>query len=80
LFSVARLKRLSASEPYYPRDSDEIRGQLKAVFCRNGSAIALFEWGKVAFPEELCEKLTGLIGRNCAILRLDGKYYCREAS
>jgi len=57
---------------------DEARGLLESVSCRDGLTVAVFSWGSVAFPEELEPKLTGLVGRTVAVLRLDGRYHCRE--
>lgn len=59
-------------------DCHEARGQLLSVFCRDGFAVASFAWGCMAFPEELEERLRGLIGRKCAILKLDGRYFVRD--
>lgn len=46
---------------------------LKEVFC-----IAIFRFGAVALPGELEPQLRELVGREIAILRLDGRYYLRE--
>jgi hypothetical protein len=59
-------------------DCQEARGKLLSVFCRDGFALATWAWGAVAFPEELESKLRGMIGREVACLRLDGKYHIRE--
>ena len=58
-------------------DYHEARGQLLSVLCRDGFAVASFDWGCVAFPEELEPRLRDLVGRNAACLRLDGKYHLR---
>ncbi len=39
--------------------------------------MAVFSWGSVALPEEIHEELAALVGRETAVLRLDGKYHCR---
>ncbi len=57
---------------------DEARGQLLSVFCRDGFAVGSFSWGAVTFPEELEPKLRELIGRTCAILKLDNRFYVRD--
>jgi hypothetical protein len=70
----------SISEPEASRlqDLEEARGQMLAVFRRDGFAVASFEWGAVAFPEELEDRLNQLMGKTVAILRLDGRFHCRE--
>jgi hypothetical protein len=65
------------SEPRRLPELHEARGTLLSIFCRDGFAVATFAWGSVSFPEELEPKLRDLIGRKCAILRLDGNYHCR---
>lgn len=67
----------SGSEARPLRDCWEARGQLLSVFCRDGFAVATFAWGAVAVAEELEPKLAALVGKECAILRLDGKYHVR---
>jgi hypothetical protein len=69
-YSPSEAKRLSELE--------ESRGELLSVFCRDGFAVASFSWGAVAFPEELHERLAGLVGKTVAILRLDGKFHIRK--
>lgn len=71
-------RSFSPSEPYHQRDLEEARGTIRSIFCRDGFAVASFEWGAVAFPEELKEQLLKLVGRDVAILRFDGRYHCRE--
>ena len=56
----------------------EARGKLLSVVLRNGFAVASFEWGAVAFPEEMQAELATLVGRTVAVLRLDGKFHCRD--
>ena len=65
------------SSPRRLPDGSEARGQLLSVSCADGCALASFEWGSVAFPEEIREELAGRVGRTVAVLRLDGKYHCR---
>jgi len=64
------------AEPRRLSELDEARGLLQEVSCRDGRALASFEWGSVAFPEELREELASLVGRTVAVLRLDG-YHVR---
>jgi len=59
---------------------EEARGDLLSVFCKDGGAVASFSWGKVAFPADLANKLQELVGKECAVLRLDGRYHFREVS
>lgn len=65
------------SDPRRLAELDEARGFLESVSCRDGCTVASFEWGNVALPEELEPKLRELVGRECAVLRLDGSYHCR---
>jgi len=48
------------------------------VFSKDGLCIAIFKFGAVALPEELHERLEGLVGKNVGVLRLDGEYHVRE--
>ena len=57
---------------------EEARGYLQEITCADGCALASFEWGSVAFPEELEPRLRGMVGQVVAVLRLDGRYHCRE--
>ena len=65
------------SDPVRLPELNEARGLLESVSCRDGCALASFEWGSVAFPEELEPRLGGMVGRTVAVLRLDGRYHCR---
>ena len=64
---------------YRLANCEEARDLLLRVFLKDGFCIAIFRFGAVALPEEMEPKLAGLVGRETAILRLDGKYYIREA-
>lgn len=55
---------------------DEACGLLLEITCADGCALASFEWGSVAFPEELEPRLRGMVGQTVAVLRLDG-YHVR---
>jgi len=57
---------------------EEARGLLQEITCADGCALASFEWGNLAFPEELEPRLRGMVGQVVAVLRLDGRYHCRE--
>jgi len=64
------------SSPCRLAELDEARGLLESVSCRDGCALARFEWGSVDLPEELEPRLRVLVGREAAVLRLDG-YHVR---
>lgn len=65
------------SELHRLAELHEARGQLLSVSCLDSCAVASFEWGGIAFPEEMQAELAALVGRECAILRLDGIYHVR---
>ena len=77
-YNCNTLKPISDPGPYHPQNLDETRGVPLRVYTKDGFCITVFAWGIVAFPEELREKLTGLIGKTVAILRIDNKYYVRQ--
>ncbi len=68
---------MSDPEPRRLLEFEEARGFLQAVSYVDGCAVAVFSWGIVALPEEIHEELAALVGRETAVLRLDGKYHCR---
>jgi len=51
---------------------EEARGLLQEITCADGCAVASFEWGSIALPEEIREELAVLVGKTVAVLRLDG--------
>mgnify|MGYP001301597547 CR=1 FL=1 len=59
------------------RELEEARGQLIGILEAEGSAVAVFEWGEIALPLELREKLAPSVGRTVAVLRLGGRFYVR---
>ena len=65
------------AEPRRLPELHEARGKLLSVFCREGFAVGSFSWGAVAFPAELEPELREMVGKECAVLRLDGRYHCR---
>ena len=65
--------------PRRQQELEEARGQLLRVFEAEGQAVAAFSWGAISLPGELLEELRSLVGKDCAILKLDGKIYIREA-
>jgi len=50
---------------------EEARGKRLSVFCRDGFDVAGFAWGAVAFPAELEPRLREMVGKQCAVLRLE---------
>ena len=65
------------AEAHRIAELEEARGQLLRIFEAEGSAVAAFEWGAISLPLELREELGGMVGREIACLRLDGKIYIR---
>ena len=72
------MKSILEPDPYHPSNLDEERGVPLRVYAKNGFCITAFAWGAVAFPPEMEVRLCELIGRNIAILRLNGRFYVRE--
>lgn len=68
---------MSEPEPRPLPDGHEARDLLKDILVKDGLCIAVFKFGAVVFPEELESKLRGLVGKEAAVLRLDGRYHCR---
>ncbi len=68
---------MSESEPLRLAELDEARDLLTDISVKDGLCIAVFKFGAVVFPEELESKLRGLVGKEAAVLRLDGRYHCR---
>lgn len=66
------------AEAHRIAELEEARGQLLRIFEAEGSAVAAFEWGAISLPLELRERLTPLVGREIAILKLESRYYVRE--
>lgn len=64
------------SEPRPLPDGHEARDLLNDVLVKDGLCIAVFKFGPVALPPELEPKLRELVGRETAVLRLDG-YHVR---
>lgn len=73
---ISEAKNFSEPEPRRLPELHEARGVLLSVFCRDGFTVCAFSWGAVAFPAEMREELAALVGKECAILRLNG-YHCR---
>lgn len=63
--------------PLRLREREEARGQLLKILDSEGQAVAAFEWGAISLPLDLRERLAGMVGREIACLRLDGKIYIR---
>ncbi|GAB6265570.1 MAG: hypothetical protein STSR0001_10150 [Methanothrix sp.] len=67
------------AEAHRIQELEEARGGLLRVFEVGGQCVAVFEWGTVSLPAELQGELQALVGKDCAILKLDGKILFREA-
>ena len=59
------------------REFEEEQHTLLGVRCEDGQCIAKFPNGEFALPLDLRAELAPLVGREIAILRLDG-YHVRE--
>ena len=57
----------------------EARDHLQQVSIKDGLCIATFKFGEIALPPELEPRLRDMVGRRCAVLRLDG-YHVREVA
>jgi hypothetical protein len=69
------------SIPDAPRRLAELEEQrhiLLSVRCEDGQCIAKFPNGEFIFPLEMCEELEPLVGREIAILRLEGRYHIQD--
>lgn len=69
---------MTVNEAHRLRELEEARDLLLRVFLKDGFCIAIFRFGAVALPEEMEPQLRELVGREIAVLRLDGRYYLRE--
>ena len=63
--------------PHRIAELEEAHDLLLRVFLKDGFCIAVFRFGAVALPEEMEPKLAPLMGKEVAVLRLDGKYHVR---
>lgn len=59
-------------------DCEEAMGKLIRIFEAEGHTVAAFEWGAISLPLDLRDELRELVGREIAILRLEGQYHIRE--
>lgn len=75
--STPEMKSFSGPEPRRLPEGHEARDLLTDILVEDGLCIAFFKFGPVALPEELESKLRGLVGKEAAVLRLDGRYHCR---
>ena len=66
------------AEAHRLADCEEARGELLRVFESEGQCVAAFDWGAVSLPLDLRERLVGMVGREIACLRLDGKIHVRR--
>lgn len=76
-YDVIEFKSFYESPPRRIAELEEARGELLGVFEAEGQTVATFEWGAVSLPGELRKELRALVGKGCAILRLDGRYHIR---
>lgn len=65
------------STPWRLAECEEARDLLLQVFLKDGHCTAVFKFGAVALPPELEPRLLKMVGKGCAVLRLDG-YHIRE--
>ncbi len=72
------MKRLSEPNPHFQQELEESRGILLRVYPKDGFCIAVYNFGAVALPLEMEERLRELVGKKIAILRLDDQYRVRE--
>jgi len=77
IYAVQQYKSI-LDAPRRLADCEEASDLLLRVFLRDGFCIAIFHFGAVALPEEMEPKLAGLVGKECAVLRLDGRYHVRR--
>jgi hypothetical protein len=69
-----------ASEPEFhiQQNLEESRGVLLRIYSKGGFCIAVYNFGAVALPLEMEERLRELIGKKIAIIRFDGQFRVRE--
>lgn len=68
---------MTVHEAHRLQELQEARGELIRIFEAEGQCVAVFSWGAVSLPGELLEELQALVGKECAVLRLDGRYHIR---
>lgn len=78
IYPCAELKSISNTEPSRLAELEEARDLLIRVSLVQGYCIATFKFGAVSFPPEMEEQLSSLVGRKCAILRIDGRFLVRD--
>ena len=66
------------AEAHRLADYEEARGELLRIFESEGQCVGVWAWGCCSFPAELQGELRAFVGKDCAILKLDGKIYIRE--
>lgn len=75
-------------KPFYKNNRDaeahrlgeleEARGEMLRVFKSDGQCVAVFEWGAISLPQDLCDELREMVGWEIAILRFESKYHVRR--
>lgn len=74
-YAVSEFKPMDS--PRRLSELEEARGQLLRVFEAEGQCVAVFSWGACSLPGDMIERLRELVGRKCAVLRLDERYHVR---
>jgi len=77
-YAVSEFKPI-LTPPRRLSELEEARDVLLRIFLKDGFCIAVFRFGAIALPEDMEPRLRDMIGREVACLRLDGKFYLREA-
>jgi hypothetical protein len=63
---------MTTHETYHMRELDEVLGPLHMIEEVEGGIVASIGRINVYLPQELAEKLQGLIGRRVGVIRLEG--------
>jgi hypothetical protein len=74
LSSIAQVGQVSISihQAYHMSELEEVLGPLHAIEEIEGGIVASIGRINVYLPQELAEKLQGLIGRRVGVIRLEG--------
>jgi hypothetical protein len=76
-YAVSEFKYIQPS-PRILRHLEEQRHMLLDVRHEDGQCIARFSNGDFAFPAELRERLSDLVGKRIACLRFENRYLLRD--
>lgn len=77
-YSCTEFKSISEPQPHFQQELEESRGILLRVYPKDGFCIAVYNFGAVALPLELEERLRQFVGDRISILRFDGKFHIRN--